>query len=200
MQTLIDQGIDPRQVKADACITRLARDELSKKIARDDCLQREEVQAWFAAVRQIRNPVIAAYLQTALLTGARREEVAGIRWEDVDFTWRSLTVKDKIDGERTIPLTHDVASLLAGLPRRNEWVFSSRTAASGRLQETRIQHNKANYMLVIGPDGRLREIRQVLSEENFARVRPGMVRFFNVHFDSRGLVTRTSTNLVPRGG
>ncbi|MCM8623273.1 MAG: integrase family protein [Candidatus Accumulibacter sp.] len=130
------------QVQADACITRMARDELPKKIAKDDCLQREQLPAWFAAVRQIQNPVIAAYLQTALLIGARREEVAGLQWEDVDFQWKSMTIKDKVEGERTIPLTPYVAALLAGLPRRNEWVFSSVTAASGRLQEPRIMHNK----------------------------------------------------------
>ncbi|WP_034949264.1 tyrosine-type recombinase/integrase, partial [Candidatus Accumulibacter cognatus] len=130
------------QVQADACITRMARDELPKKSAKDDCLQREQLPAWFAAVRQIQNPVIAAYLQTALLIGARREEVAGIRWEDVDFQWKALTIRDKVEGERTIPLTPYVAALLAGLPRRNEWVFSSVTAASGRLQEPRIMHNK----------------------------------------------------------
>ncbi len=33
-----------------------------------------------------------------------------------------------------------------------------------------------NYMIVIGPDNVLREIRQVLSEENFARIQPGMSR------------------------
>ncbi len=131
------------QVRADACITRMAKDELPKKIAKDDCLQREQLPAWFAAVCQIGNPVIAAYLQTAMLTGARREEVAGIRWEDVDFQWKALTIKDKVDGERTIPLTPYVGSLLAALPHRNEWVFSSPAAASGRLQEPRIMHNKA---------------------------------------------------------
>jgi hypothetical protein len=31
-----------------------------------------------------------------------------------------------------------------------------------------------NYMVVIGPDSILREIRQVLTEENFAKVVPGM--------------------------
>jgi hypothetical protein len=121
----------------------MARDELPKKSAKDDCLQREQLPAWFAAVRQIQNPVIAAYLQTALLTGARREEVAGLQWEDVDFQWKAMTIKDKVEGERTIPLTPYVAALLAALPRRNEWVFSSPTAASGRLQEPRIMHNKA---------------------------------------------------------
>jgi integrase len=131
------------QVQAGACITRMARDELPKKAAKDDCLQREQLPAWFAAVRQIQNPVISDYLQTALLIGARREEVAGIRWEDVDFQWKSMTIRDKVEGTRTIPLTPYVASLLAALPRRNEWVFSSPAAASGRLQEPRIMHNKA---------------------------------------------------------
>jgi len=138
-----DQDAYSGQVNTDACITRMARDELPKKSAKDDCLQREQLPSWFAAVRQIQNPVIAAYLQATLLTGARREEVAGIRWADVDFQWKAMTIGDKVQGNRTIPLTPFVASLLATLPRRNEWVFSSPTAASGRLQEPRIQHNKA---------------------------------------------------------
>ncbi len=131
------------QSQAGACITRLAKDELPKKSAKDDCLQREQLPAWFAAVRQIGNPVIAAYLQGLLLTGARREELAGLKWDDVDFQWKAITIRDKVDGERTIPLTPYVAGLLAALPRRNEWIFSSPTAASGRLQEPRIMHNKA---------------------------------------------------------
>jgi integrase len=131
------------QAHKDACLTRMARDELPKKSAKDDCLQREQLPAWFAAVRQIGNPVIAAYLQTALLTGARREEVAGIKWQDVDFVWGSITLKDKVSGTRIVPLTPFVGSLLAGLPRRNEWVFSSLTSASGRIQEPRHAHNQA---------------------------------------------------------
>lgn len=125
------------------CETKGLKDQQPKKAAKDDCLQREQVALWFAHVRQIRNPVIAAYLQTALLTGARREEVAGIQWADVDFQWKSITIKDKVEGERTIPLTPYVAALLASLPRRNKWVFSSPTAKNGRLQEPRNAHNKA---------------------------------------------------------
>lgn len=108
-----------------------------------DCLQKEMLPAWFAAVRQLDNPVQSAYLQTLLLTGARREELAGLRWDDVDFQWRSLTIKDKIEGSRVIPLTPYAASILACLPRRNEWVFSSPTAAGGRIVEPRIAHNRA---------------------------------------------------------
>ena len=44
----------------------------------DDCLQREQLAAWFQAVRAIRVPAVSAYLQGLLLTGARREELAGL--------------------------------------------------------------------------------------------------------------------------
>lgn len=128
---------------ADACASRITRDELPKKAAKDDCLQREQLPLWFEHVRKLANPIHSAYLQTLLLTGARREEMAPLKWEDVDFQWKSLTIKDKVEGSRTIPLTPFVASLLAALPRRNEWVFSSPAAASGRLMEPRIGHNKA---------------------------------------------------------
>lgn len=130
-------------VAADTASNRTARQELPKKGARDDCLQREQLPAWFGAVRQIGNPVIGAYLQALLLTGARREELGTLTWPRVDFRWGSLTIRDKVEGERTIPLTPYVAALLAALPRRNQWVFSSPAAASGRLQEPRIAHNRA---------------------------------------------------------
>ncbi len=130
-------------VAQDTASNRTARQELPKKGAKDDVLQREQLRAWFAAIRQLGNPVISAYLQALLLTGARREELGTLTWANVDFRWSSLTIRDKVEGERTIPLTPYVAALLAPLPRRNEWVFSSTAAASGRLQEPRIAHNRA---------------------------------------------------------
>ena len=90
-----------------------------------------------------RSPVMSTYLQILLLTGARREELAGLRWSDIDFQWASMTIKDKVEGERTIPLTPYVSTLLSCLPRRNEWVFSSPAAAGGRIVEPRIAHNHA---------------------------------------------------------
>ncbi|MBK7657331.1 MAG: tyrosine-type recombinase/integrase [Betaproteobacteria bacterium] len=90
-----------------------------------DVLQREQLPTWFAHVRQIQNPVISSYLQCLLLTGARREEMAALKWEDVNFQWRGMDLKDKIEGRRAVPLTPYVRSLIEGLPRRNEWVFSS---------------------------------------------------------------------------
>ncbi len=149
----------------DACARKVSREHLPKAKAKNDSLQREQLRLWFEAVRNIPNPTIAAYLQGLLITGARRNELTGLRWEEVDFQWNSITIRDKVEGERTIPLTPYLASLLRDLERRNEtpptvrrldtmkargeewmpsqWVFSSPTSATGRLEEPSIAHRKA---------------------------------------------------------
>jgi integrase len=115
-----------------------------RKTKRFDVLEKGQLPAWFSAVRGLNNPTASAYLQALLLTGARREEMAALRWHDVDFRWGSLWVKDKVAEEgRKIPLTPYLSGLLTALPRRNKWVFSSPTAKDGRLVEPRIPHNRA---------------------------------------------------------
>jgi len=105
--------------------TKKARETLGRANVKTDALMREQLPAWFDAVRQIQNPAIAAALQITLLTGARPGEVLAMRWQDVNTQWRGLTIRDKVEGERVIPLTPYVAKLLAELPRRNAYVFAS---------------------------------------------------------------------------
>jgi integrase len=131
--------------KADptAASAKKAREIAGKAKPKNDYIQREQLPTWFSHVRQLQNPVISAYLQCLLLTGARREELAELKWEDVNFQWCGIELKDKIEGRRAVPLTPFVAHLLAALPRRNEWVFSSPASASGRLTEPSIAHRQA---------------------------------------------------------
>ena len=135
-------GVNPAKTKK-------ARESLGKAGVKQDALLKEQLPAWFAAVGQQQNPVVAAYLQTLLLTGARAGEVLGLRWEDVNTKWRGLTIRDKdaskggADGVRVIPLTPYVWHLLQALPRRNEWVFSSASAQGGRIVIARNNHNDA---------------------------------------------------------
>jgi integrase len=131
-------------VPAEAFSARIVRDALPKNETKEgDSLQREQLPDWFAAVKKIGNPVIGAYLQGLLLTGARRRELSGLQWADVDFQWRSLTIRDKIEGTRVIPLTPYMAHLLSALPRRNDWVFSSLAAKDGKITEPRYAHRDA---------------------------------------------------------
>ncbi len=130
-------------ITTNAAQSRSVREKLGKPKVKNDVIQREQLSEWFDVVKQIQNPVISTYLQTLLLTGARREELANLRWDDIDFRWNSLTLKDKIEDQRIIPLTPYISHLLSSLPHRNEWVFSSPAAATGRLIDPGIAHRKA---------------------------------------------------------
>ena len=113
--------------------SRRAREVLGKAQAKQDALLKEQLPAWFAAVQGLTSATAAVYLQCLVLTGARPGELIGLRWEDVNIQWRSLTIRDKDaskggnDGSRTIPLTPYVWHLIGCLPRRSAWVFSSDT-------------------------------------------------------------------------
>ncbi len=133
-----------------------------------DSLQREQLPAWFAAVRSLPNFVHSVYLQGLLIMGPRREELASVRWDgDIDLKWRSMTLDDKVEGTggRTVPIPPYYAGLLAELKRRNEippskrrlavlkargiewapspWVFPSLSSEDGKIAEPRISHVKA---------------------------------------------------------
>ena len=119
--------------------TRRTREALGKAAAKSDVLLKEQLAAWFEGVRGLPSPVMSAYLQVLLLTGARRTEVLDLKWKDVDSRWRSLVIRDKIEGERKIPLTPYVAELLATLPHvpKNPFVFASALAKDGRISDPR---------------------------------------------------------------
>lgn len=109
---------------------------------RRDALEIDQLPGWFAGTDKLRSRAAAAYLQALVLTGARREELAGLRWVDVDFRWKRLTIADKVDSTRVIPLTPYLAHLLRGLKKvkDNPYVFASPMSASGRIAEPRAPH------------------------------------------------------------
>lgn len=160
----------------DACTRKVSREHLPKSKAKDDALQREQLRLWFEAVRRIQNRSISAYLQIVLLTGARREEIGALTWDAVDFEWNSLTIADKVESKRVIPMTPYVRALLLDLKNLNEmrpaptrilrgkriandlegwqpspWVFSSKTAAGGRMVEPTIAHRAAMEVVGLPP-------------------------------------------------
>jgi integrase len=110
---------------------------------KNDYIQKEQLFTWFEHVQKIPNQTISVFLQCLLLLGCRREELATLKWQDINFQWRGLSIKDKMEGTREVPLTPYVAHLIAGLPKRNDWVFSSTTSKSGRLAEPSIAHRRA---------------------------------------------------------
>lgn len=122
-------------VQADAAKTRKSREAFGKAGKKKDVLLKEQLPAWFAAVVALPSPTLAAYLQTLLLIGSRRGELLVLEWTDIDERWRGITIRDKVEGERQIPLTPYVWQLLSALPRVNRYVFASPVKEKAHLSD-----------------------------------------------------------------
>jgi integrase len=131
-------------VRADAVTSKRIREKLGTAEKRNAVIRKEQLPVWFEKVQAMKNPVISAYLQFLLLTGARPNEPLALKWDDINFQWSTITMRDKIEGTRQIGLTPYLSSLLITLPRRKEgWVFSSPSSKSGRLIEPSGAHDAA---------------------------------------------------------
>ena len=124
----------------------------TKATKRKDCLEDAQLPGWFAGADTLGNRTIATYLKALLLTGSRREEMAGLRWADVDFRWKRLTLADKVNDTRIIPLSPYLAQLVSTLPRVanqdgtvNPFVFAGKSA-SGHIEEPRSNFAKVNQL------------------------------------------------------
>lgn len=122
----------------------------TKASKRKDCLEDAQLQGWFAGCDTLGNRTFATYLKALLMTGSRREEMAALRWEDIDFRWSRLTLADKMTEARIIPLSPYLAHLLAAMQRVNSkdgkpnpYVFAAKSA-SGHIEEPRSNFKKVN--------------------------------------------------------
>jgi integrase len=124
------------------------RDVLPPKRRRADALAVDHLAPWFVGTDKLR-PVARAYLQALVLTGARREEMAALKWADIDFRWKTMRIADKVGDTRTLPLTPYLSALLGALPRAktatgkaNPYVFAATRSKSGRIAEPRSPHDR----------------------------------------------------------
>lgn len=101
-------------------------------------LQGHELPAFFEALGQCESDNFRHYILLSLATGARKSNVLGMRWADLDFTaglWTIPGAKSKSGDPMVIPLTSIAREVLAA--RRgngSEWVFPSR-AACGHITD-----------------------------------------------------------------
>ena len=81
--------------------------------------------AFTKAEKQGLNQHSLGVLRLLLLTGARRNEIASLKWEHVDFERAALRLPDSKSGAKIVPLGAPALALLNRLPRKKEspWVF-----------------------------------------------------------------------------
>lgn len=129
---------------AQAHTAKAVRNHVAKQAPKTDALQREHLPAWFAGVLADTNAHARAYLVCLLLTGARANELAGLRWEDVNLKFGgTLTLHDKVEGLRVIPCPAYLTHLLAALPRRGPWVFGTDSERPNVDDTAAYNHRKA---------------------------------------------------------
>lgn len=74
------------------------------------------------------HPSSVALVRLLLLTGARRGEVLGLRWQQIDWQAGSVRLADSKTGPKTLYLSDAAKAVLAALPRHpdNPWVLPGR--------------------------------------------------------------------------
>ena len=74
---------------------------------RQTVINEADLPKWFEAVNKLENPTIRDYLLLLLLTGARRTEMASLRWEDVDMENKTFVLIVTKNGKPLpLPMSH----------------------------------------------------------------------------------------------
>ena len=92
-------------------------------------------QALRAAPREgLASTHAAAAIRLLVLTGCRRNEILGLRWEDLDLQAGEMRLADSKTGGRVVPLPPPAVKVLEELSRTpgNPWVFPGRKKGTGQ--------------------------------------------------------------------
>lgn len=96
------------------------------EIPRDRTLSRDELASLWRAINRLPE-LPRAYFRVLLLTGARRNEVGGMTWSELDLDatlWRLPSDRNKSARSFEIPLSGPVVETLRMLPRLGPLVFT----------------------------------------------------------------------------
>jgi integrase len=102
----------------------------AKETSRDRVLTDAELcSVWRAAGKTDVDPVYRSMMRMLILTGARRGEVAGLTWDEIDLKTRQWTLpapRAKNGRAHIIPLSRQAITVLNAVPRLHErYIFSA---------------------------------------------------------------------------
>lgn len=164
-------------------------------------LSNDERKALLDACRVSEAPALYALVMLALTTGARKGELYGLRWSDVDLVRRwAIFPKTKNGTARGVPLVPAVVGELAKLPRLGERVFPEdmtrawrtvlRRAALSEFRFHDLRHSAASHLVASGAS--LIEIAALLGHKDIRMTH----RYSHVHnAHTLALVDRVMGNI-----
>ena len=110
--------------------------ERNPEVKRQRFLRPDEIGRLTAALAAFPDRQAADIVRLLTLTGARRNEVLAMRWDQIDLAagvWTKPGATTKQKTEHRVPLSAAARQLLAGIPQDSEWVFPG-TGASGHRE------------------------------------------------------------------
>lgn len=113
----------------------------TKPRARERVLGAGEIAKIRAAAKTYPYPY-GVIVELLLLTAQRRQEIVGLRWSDIDFSKRVISIpaeRNKSDRPHVLPIAPMAGQLLESLPRLGDLVFPAR----GRTDTTFSGFSKA---------------------------------------------------------
>ena len=152
-----------------------------------------------------------AILRLLVLTGARRNEIASLRWEHVDFERKALRLPESKTGSKIVPLGAPALAVLNGMPRKkgSPWVFPAargkghhvgmpgvwrKLRAAARLKDVRMHDLRHGFASVAVADGgSLYLVGKVLGHTQAATTQ----RYAHLQLDPvRAVADRTSRKIA----
>lgn len=110
-------------------------------IRRVDFVEVVQLKAFFEGLGELSNKTMAGYLTGLVLTGARRQELAKLKWSDIDFDLKKFTIADKTTTNtvrtREVPLASWLERVIKSMPRINDYVFAAPKSKLGYVQDAR---------------------------------------------------------------
>jgi len=108
-----------------------------KEHSRERFLSSQEMKAFLAALAKEPCETVRDYLYISLFTGARKNNVQAMRWQEIDFDSTQWTIPLTKNGKQHIvPLVEPAVDILKcrKLKTNSEWVFPSAKSKSGHLE------------------------------------------------------------------
>jgi integrase len=100
-------------------VSRLTKARLWHRVhPRTGVVPEYKLRAWYRAVRQLENKTVSDYFLLLLFTGLRRREAAQLKWTDINFEAKTLTIRreeSKTHRDHVLPLTEFLLELLVSV-------------------------------------------------------------------------------------
>jgi integrase len=136
----------------------------AKEVKRDRWVEPTELPKLAAAIDAEANPYARAALWLYLLTGCRKSELLGARWEDVKEDRKVLRLAETKNGKpHEIPLAPAALAMIAAIPKQegNPYLFPSPRLEKRPMEDIRTAWNRVRVAACV-EDVRLHDLRRTV--------------------------------------